>query len=213
VAATRADRGEGQTLSGEGDAVETSVSLLERLSARPTDLDWTRLFDLYLPLLRSWALRAGLDDADADDLVQDTLTVVVREVASFDRGRPGAFRSWLRVILTNRLRDFFRSRRNRPVATGGSDFLERLDQLESPDSELSRLWDVEHDRRVANKVMKIVQNDVEAETWQAFRRQVIEGVSAADVAVELGLSPNAVLIAKCRVLKRLRAELAGLVDC
>jgi RNA polymerase sigma factor (sigma-70 family) len=193
--------------------VETSVSLLERLTDRPTDPDWRRLFDLYQPLLRSWALRAGLGDADADDLVQETLSVVVREVPQFQRGRAGAFRSWLRAILANRLRDFFRGRRARPVATGGSDFLDRLDQLEAPDSELSRLWDIEHDRHVAGRVMKLVQSDVEPLTWQAFRRQVIDGVRASEVAGELGLSHNAVLLAKSRVLKRLRAELAGLVEC
>jgi len=193
--------------------VETSLSLLERLTDRPTDPDWQRLFDLYQPLLRSWALRAGLGDADADDLVQETLSVVVREVPRFQRGRAGAFRSWLRAILANRLRDFFRARHARPVATGGSDFLEKLDQLEAPDSELSQLWDREHDRHVAAKVMKIVQNDIEPATWQAFRRQVFDGVPAAAVAAELGLSYNAVLLAKSRVLKRLRAELAGLVEC
>ena len=75
----------------------------------------------------------GLGDADADDLVQDTLSVVVREVGQFRRGRTGSFRSWPCAILANRLRDFFRGKRYRPVATGGSDFLERLDQLEAPD--------------------------------------------------------------------------------
>jgi RNA polymerase sigma-70 factor, ECF subfamily len=193
--------------------METSVSLLERLVGQPTDPDWQRLFDLYQPLLRSWVLRAGLGDADADDLVQETLSVVVREVPKFQRGRAGAFRSWLRAILANRLRDFFRARRARPVAAGGSDFLERLDQLEAPDSELSRLWDLEHDRHVAARVMKLVRNDIEPATWQAFRRQVFDGVSAGKVAAETGLSYNAVLLAKSRVLKRLRAELVGFVDC
>jgi RNA polymerase sigma-70 factor (ECF subfamily) len=193
--------------------METSVSLLERLADRPAEDDWRRLFDLYQPLLRAWALRSGLGDADADDLVQETLSVVVSEVGQFRRGRTGAFRSWLRTILANRLRDFFRSRRYRPVATGDSDFLERLDQLASGDSELSRRWDREHDQHVAGKIMKRVEGDVEPQTWQAFRRQVLDGVPAAEVAAALGLSYNAVLLAKSRVLKRLRAELAGLVDC
>jgi RNA polymerase sigma-70 factor (ECF subfamily) len=193
--------------------VETSLSLLERLSDRPTDPDWQRLFNLYQPLLRSWALRAGATDADADDLVQETLSVVIREVAVFDRGRAGAFRSWLRAILANRLRDFFRARRSRPVATGESDFLDRLDELESPDSELSRLWDREHDQHVAARAMKLVQCDFAPATWQAFRRQVLDGVAPADVAAEMGLSQNAVLLAKSRVLKRLRAEVAGFVEC
>jgi RNA polymerase sigma factor (sigma-70 family) len=193
--------------------VETSASLLERLAGKPSDLDWQRLFDLYQPLLRAWALRAGVGDADADDLVQDTLSVVISEIATFDRARSGAFRSWLRVILANRLRDFFRSRRTRPVAAGGSDGWAQLDQLAAQDSELSKLWDREHDRHIANKVMRLVQGDVEPATWRAFARQVLEGQPAAAVAAELGLSHNAVLLAKSRVLKRLRAELAGLVDC
>jgi RNA polymerase sigma-70 factor, ECF subfamily len=205
--------GTAKSLTAKGDAVETSVSLLNRLSDRPTDPDWQRLFELYHPLLRSWALRAGVDSADADDLVQETLTVLVREMPGFQRGRAGAFRTWLRGILANRLRDFFRARRCRPVAAGGSDLLECLDQLEAPDSRLSRLWDLEHDRHVAGKVLKIVQRDVEPATWQAFRRQVFDGISATDVAVEQGLSYNAALLAKSRILKRLRAELAGLVEC
>jgi RNA polymerase sigma-70 factor, ECF subfamily len=193
--------------------METSLSLLERLAGQPTNPDWQRLFDLYQPLLRAWALRAGLGDADADDLMQETLSVVVREVGDFRRAGPGAFRSWLRAILANRLRDFFRARRSRPLATGDSDFLQRLDQLESPDSALSREWDRDHDRHLANRAMKIVQRDVEPATWEAFRRHVLDGAPADEVARELGLSHNSVLLAKSRVLKRLRTELAGFVVC
>src|SRR5262249_43247412 len=148
-------------------------------------------------------------DADADDLVQETLTIVIIELATFDRGRVGAFRSWLRTILANRLRGYFRARRSRPVALGASDLLDRLDELEAPQSELSCQWDREHDRHVAARALKLVQADFAPATWQAFRRQVLEGAAPAVVAAEMGLSLNAVLLAKSRVLKRLRAEVAG----
>lgn len=192
--------------------METSVSLLERLAGRPTDADWRRLFDLYQPLLRAWMARAGVADADVDDLGQEVMIVVVREVPAFDRRGPGAFRGWLRAVLANRVRDHFRRQGRRPVATGDSAFLDRLAELESPDSPLSRLWDQEHDRALAAKALRLVQGDFAPTTWQAFRRQVLDGVSAAAVAGELELSLNAVLLAKSRVLKRLRAELAGLVE-
>ncbi|MFO0968777.1 MAG: sigma-70 family RNA polymerase sigma factor [Gemmataceae bacterium] len=193
--------------------METSVSLLERLTDQPTDPDWQRLFELYQPLLRAWALRAGATDADADDLVQETLTVVVREVAAFDRNRAGAFRAWLRGVLANRLRGFFRARRSRPVATGETDLLDRLDELEAPESALSCQWDREHDLYVAARAMKMVQGDFAAATWEAFRRQVLDGAAPAVVAAEMGLSQNSVLLAKSRVLKRLREEVAEFVDC
>lgn len=193
--------------------METSLSLLHRLTDGPSETDWRRLDDLYRPLLRSWALRAGATDADADDLTQETLGVVVRELAAFDRGRAGAFRSWLRAILANRLRDFFRARRSRPLATGASDFLDRLDELEAPGSALSKQWDREHDQHIAARAMKLVQCDFAPATWQAFRRQVLDGAAPAEVAAEMGLSQNAVLLAKSRVLKRLRVEVAEFVDC
>jgi RNA polymerase sigma-70 factor (ECF subfamily) len=192
--------------------METSVSLLERLAGAPTDDDWRRLLDLYQPLLRAWMARAGVAASDADDLVQEVLLVVFREVGGFEHRGKGAFRSWLRTILANRVRDYFRGQKYRPTATGDSDFLRRLDELESPDSALSRLWDREHDQHVAESLMQRVQGDFEPATWQAFRRHVLEGEPAAQVAEALGLSLNSVLLAKSRVLKRLRQELAGLVE-
>jgi RNA polymerase sigma-70 factor (ECF subfamily) len=193
--------------------METSVSLLERLAGQPTDDDWRRLLDLYQPLLRAWMARAGVAAADADDLTQEVLLVVFRDVGDFERRGAGAFRSWLRTILAHRLRDFFRARNYRPVAAGGSAFLERLDQLESPESALSKEWDREHDRHVASRAMQLVEREVEPLTWQAFRRHVLDGAPAAEVAAELGVSYNVVKLAKSRVLQRLRRQLAGLVDC
>jgi RNA polymerase sigma-70 factor (ECF subfamily) len=110
------------------------------------------------------------------------------------------------------VRDYFRGQKYRPTATGDSDFLRRLDELESPDSALSRLWDREHDEHVVVSLMQRVQGDFAPATWQAFRRHVLEGEPAVQVAEALGLSLNSVLLAKSRVLKRLRQELAGLVE-
>src|SRR5262245_61376928 len=180
----------------EGSLMDTSASLLERLAGAPTDDDWRRLYDLYQPLLRAWMARAGVAASDVDDLVQDVLLVVYREVAGFERHRQGAFRAWLRAILTHRRRDHFRGQKYRPTATGDSDFLRRLDELESPDSALSRLWDCEHDQHVAASLLRRVQGDFTPVTWQAFRRHVLEGERAARVAAALGLSRNSVLMAK-----------------
>ncbi len=84
--------------------------------------------------------------------------------------------------------------------------------MESPESALSRLWDRDHDEHVAASLLRRVQGDFTPATWQAFLRHVLEGAPAARVAEELGLSLNSVLLAKSRVLKRLRQELAGLVE-
>jgi RNA polymerase sigma-70 factor, ECF subfamily len=192
--------------------METSVSLLERLASKPTDDDWKRLVDLYQPLLRAWMARLGVTPSDTDDLAQDVLLVVFREIGGFERRRTGAFRAWMRMILVHRIRDYFRSQKYRPTATGDSAFLQTLAELEAPDGGLSRLWDRDHDEHIAAALMQRVQGDFTPATWQAFLRHVLDGVPAPRVAEDLGLSLNSVLLAKSRVLKRLRQESAGFLD-
>jgi RNA polymerase sigma-70 factor (ECF subfamily) len=193
--------------------METSVSLLDRLREEPDADAWRRLVDMYTPLIRGWLRRHGLPPQEADDLVQEVLAVVVRRLPDFRREeRTGAFRRWLRTITVNCLRDFWRRQRGRPLATGDSDFRNVLDQLEDPDSALSRLWDEEHDRHVTQRLLEMIRPHFEPSTWRAFQRVALEGVPPDQVAAELGLSVNAVFIAKSRVLCRLRQEGAGLID-
>jgi RNA polymerase sigma factor (sigma-70 family) len=192
---------------------ETSVSLLERLRLYPDAPSWQRLVDLYTPLIRAWLQRHGLQPADADDLVQEVMGVLIRELPGFEHDRRiGAFRRWLRGITVNRLRVFWRSRHGRPIGVGGSDFGQFLSQLEDPESGVSHHWDLEHDRHVARRLLELIEPEFEPATWQAFHLLVVEGKATAAVAAELGVSANAVRIAKSRVLSRLRQEMHGLVE-
>jgi RNA polymerase sigma-70 factor (ECF subfamily) len=161
-------------------------------------------------LIRRWARPYLAQAADADDVVQDVLAVLVRELPRFAHSKnPGAFRSWLRSITVNRLRAAWRAR---PPAAGGDAVAEQLLQLEDPSSPLSRAWDEEHDRHVLNTLLEAIRLEFQPATWRAFERTVRDGAPAAEVAADLGLSVNAVLIAKSRVLKRLRQKAEGLVD-
>jgi RNA polymerase sigma-70 factor (ECF subfamily) len=87
-----------------------------------------------------------------------------------------------------------------------------LVQLADPSSSMSRTWDQEHDRHVTRKLLEMLRGDFEATTWKAFERTALDGLPAAEVAAELGLSSNAVFIARSRVLARLRQEAAGLIE-
>jgi RNA polymerase sigma-70 factor (ECF subfamily) len=192
---------------------ETPLSLLERLRLRADPASWDRLVELYTPLIRSWLRRAGVQPADADDLTQEVLAVLVRELPSFHHDlRRGAFRRWLRTVVLNRLRPFWRARRTQPQALGSAEEEEVFARLEDPGSDLSRLWDEEHDRHVARRLLELLEPEFEPATWQAFRLLVLEGRPTRDVADSLGLTPNAVRIAKSRVLARFRREAEGLLE-
>ena len=91
--------------------------------------------------------------------------------------------------------------------------LSLLEQLSDPNNDLPRLWDEEHDRYVIRRLLERIESEVAPSTWQAFRRVVVEGRDEETVAAELGLSVNAVFIAKSRVLSRLRREADGILDC
>lgn len=183
--------------------METSLTWLGRLVADPSGPDWRRLTDVYAPLLGERLAGIGVPACDRDDLIQDVLMVVVRRVGEFEHRGPGAFRAWMRGILANHVRRYFRNRPQRPAVD--------LEQLADDKSELSVGWDRDHDEYLAARAMRAVEGDFVPATWTAFRRQVFDGMKPVDVAAELGLSLNAVLLAKSRVIRRLRAEMKGLV--
>jgi RNA polymerase sigma-70 factor (ECF subfamily) len=190
--------------------MDTSASLLERVRERNDPAGWERLVHLYTPLIRTWVGRHVPQPDDVNDVVQQVFTVVVARLPEFvHNGRPGAFRHWLRSITVNHLRAFWRARRL-PAAQAAVEAV--LDQLEDPASDPSREWDREHDAHVAGKLLEYVEPEFRPATWQAFRRLALDGLSPEEVAAEVGLSVNAVLIAKSRVLRRLRQEAQGLLD-
>jgi RNA polymerase sigma-70 factor (ECF subfamily) len=192
--------------------VPTSLSLLDRLREPSDSLAWQQLVALYTPFIQNWLRHALLQPADAEDLTQEVLVTLVRELPNFQHGgRPGAFRAWLRLVTVNRLREFWRSGRHRPAATGDTAFGQMLAELEDPASGLSQLWDREHDQHVIQRGLELIAPEFTASTWQAFQR-LRAGEEPAAVAASLGLSRNAVLIAKSRILARLRQEIARIID-
>jgi RNA polymerase sigma-70 factor (ECF subfamily) len=189
----------------------TSVSLLDRLkAARPDASDWNRLQDIYLPLISRWLGRVPGLGVESDDLAQDVFLVVIREIPRFRRQREGSFRAWLRKVTVNRVRSHRKKRHRRP--TVGLDPADGfLDSLADPNGDLAREWDMDHDRHVFQKLLAIVQPDFRPTTWEAFRRFAVDGLAATQVAEELGLTVNAVIQSKSRVLRRLREEAGDLL--
>ncbi|HLJ96496.1 MAG TPA: sigma-70 family RNA polymerase sigma factor [Gemmataceae bacterium] len=191
----------------------TSLGLLDRLKrAKPDAAEWQRLQDIYLPLIRYWLSGVPGVREEADDVAQEVLLIVFRELPSFERQRDGAFRAWLRQITLNRIRAFCKARRKQPVAGLHDEAEQLLAQLADSDSNLAQQWDREHDRHVFQKLVAVVQPDFEPKTWQAFIRFALEARPAARVAEELGMSESSVVQAKFRILKRLREEAGELLD-
>ena len=185
--------------------METSLSWLGRLVETPGGAEWQRLSEVYGPLVAKWVERAGVAKADVDDVVQEVLIIVIKRVAEFEHQHAGAFRGWLRAILSNQLKKYFRENTRVPCRIPLADICD-------PSSPETLLFDREHDQYLAARAMKTIEHEFEPGTWMAFRLQVFEHQRPLDVATRLGVSVNAVIKAKSRVLRRLRESLGQLLD-
>ena len=181
----------------------TPASLLQKLRGPPDPHDWARFVELYTPLLYAWARRAGLQEADAADLAQDALLLLVRRLPEFEYDRCGSFRAWLKTVALN----LYRTRRRRatlPTQEGGP---EPAGPDHAPEFE-----EAEYRDYLVRRALELMRREFPPATWKACWEYAVAGRPPADVARELGLSVNAVYLAKSRVLARLRQELAGLLD-
>jgi RNA polymerase sigma-70 factor (ECF subfamily) len=178
--------------------------LLERLQQPTEQRAWDRFVQLYTPLLSLWARRLGLQDHDADDLVQDVFTVLVRKLPEFRYDPQQRFRGWLWTVTVNKFRE---RRRQAVLAAAGAPLPEEAE----PDV-AEVISETEYREYLGRRALELMRAELEPATWQAFWEYVINERTAADVARELNMTENAVYLTKGRVLRLLRRELAGLLD-
>lgn len=190
----------------------SGLSLAIRLQRDATGA-WRELVELYAPLVKSWAARSGLDDAAAEDIVQEVFLAVHRSIRQFDPNVDGAtFQGWLWRITRNLVLQWFR----KPplVGRGGSTALAMVAALPEQANETSSQLDPPSSAgdttALLNRAMRQIESKVEPNTWQAFLRTTVHGQCISDVAVDLGMSRAAVRKAKSRTLQRLRKQLGEL---
>ena len=141
------------------------------------------------------------------------MTKKVEHLPRFQRARDGSFSNLAQNNHCQRSQQFLatttaaprRWRESMPAAI-------RRSLEEDPTNELSRRWDLEYCHHTLQRLQDLVEPEFSATTWGAFRLRVIEQRSTDEVATLLGISKNAVDIAKSRVLNRLRKEALGLIE-
>ena len=191
---------------------ETSVSFLDGLNADADSKSWREFLDLYVPLIKVWLNGQHVREQERDDIVQEVMTVVLRRLPEFKRNRTGSFRNWLKQITIFCWQNYRRKNINKTAAVGGSDFGQMIGELEDPDSELNQRWDQQHDQYILQQLLEKIRPTVRQSTWDAFRAVTIDGTTPEQAAEQLGISVNAVYVAKSRVLSQLRKLSEGLVD-
>jgi RNA polymerase sigma factor (sigma-70 family) len=192
----------------------TRQSLLERLKRWDDQESWRNFFDLYWGILYSTAMKSGLNDSEAQDVVQDTIITVVKKIERF-RYDPAvdSFKGWLLYLTRKRIALEYRRRarreRFRPSSeTGARSAKLEVEEIADPAGvDLDAIWEKEWAETIWSAALARVKEQVALKQFQMFDLYVIKERPAPEVSRALGVTIAQVYLAKHRVSAVLKKEL------
>ncbi|HVJ46265.1 MAG TPA: sigma-70 family RNA polymerase sigma factor [Luteolibacter sp.] len=197
---------------------KTRKSLIARLDNWEDQRTWDEFYQTYWRLIYSVAIKAGLRADEAFDCVQETiLSIAKQSKRKLYDPEQGSFKTWLMNMTRWRINDQFRKRKKDTAMAGGEWDNDRktavIDRVEDPNGDmLSRLWDVEWKKNVADAALARVKAQVSPKQYQIFHYYVIKQWDAKKVQDHLNVSMAQVYLAKHRVGSVLKRELAKLEE-
>ena len=194
------------------ELIPTCASLLHRLKDWRDETSWRQFFDTYWKLIYTVARRSGLDDAEAQDVVQETMVAVAKHMPGFKYDPcDGSFKAWLLNLTRWRIIDCARKRKKAAVETPfpaeqgtGTGVMERF--IDPAGNTLDSLWEAEWQQTLLDAAVARVKRRVEPESYQLFDCYVNKDWPAEKVAANFNVSVGQVYLAKHRVSGMLKAE-------
>ncbi|MBC7979625.1 MAG: sigma-70 family RNA polymerase sigma factor [Armatimonadetes bacterium] len=197
---------------------KTRKSLIARLDNWEDQRTWDEFYQTYWRLIYSVAIKAGLRSEEAFDCVQETILSIAKQSKKklYDPEQ-GSFKTWLMNMTRWRINDQFRKRKKDTAMAGGEWDDDRktavIDRIEDPAGDvLSRLWNVEWKKNVADAALARVKAQVSPKQYQIFDFYVIKQWDVKKVQDKLNVSMAQVYLAKHRVGAVLKKELAKLEE-
>ena len=191
----------------------TSSSLLLQLKDLSNTRAWEEFVARYAPRIFGWCRRHGLQESDASDITQEVLGKLVKAMQTFQyNASRGRFRSWLKTVTNNAVRDFARELTGPGRGSGGTTVQRNLSAIQDPQTlqELKDTIRAEVERELLLAAEERVQRRVQEHTWQAYRLTANNRLTASEAAQQLQLTVSDIYVAKSRVIKMLRAEIEDL---
>jgi len=198
------------------ELIPTRDSLLSRLKDWGDDASWREFFNTYWKLVYGVALKAGLTEQEAEEVVQETVITVARRIPDFEYNPAVcSFKTWLLNLTRWRIVDQLRKRkptgpsaRFHPEATARTATVERVADPASLD--LDAVWDREWEHQILEAAIQRVKLQVNPEHYQIFHLCVFKEWPVKKVANELGVSAAQVYLVKHRVGAGLKKEIKAM---
>ncbi len=187
--------------------LSTHASLLARLRSDPDAEAWTEFTGRYHDLIRGFALRRGLQSADAEDVMQDVFVALTQGMRNFEYDpAKGRFRGFLKTITVRAIGKRQRGRKA-PIAQSAAELV-----IDAAPADDEADWDAEWRQYHLRAAMQRVRMEFRATDLRAFELLTREQREPRSVAAEVGISVDSVYQAKSRILKRLRELVAEQVE-
>ena len=191
----------------------TRLSLIDEVKASPDGEAWTTFSSIYRELVFRWLRQQDVQHADAEDVCQEVMAVVIREIGGFDHnGRRGAFRCWLRRVTANRMRQLWQRKSTHQRSESPVDLAAIAEGLIDDSSRLSVVWDRQHDDFVLTKLLRRLSGKFAPTSIECFVRIAVDQQPASEVAESLGMTVGAARVAQHRVLQTLKKDAEKLLD-
>ncbi len=190
--------------------IRTRATLLERMKDLNDQASWQEFFDIYWKLIYGVARKAGLSDAEAQDVVQETLSAVAKNMPGFTYNPAiGTFKAWLLTLTRWRIVDQFRKRgplvsHHLPGTSTRTDTIERIPDEQSLDWDA--IWEADWEKTLLDAAMTHVQRRLDPQKFQIFDFYVNREWPPEKVARTFNVSVNQVYLVKNRVTELLREE-------
>ena len=190
----------------------TRLTLIRRLQDWQDQASWQQFFDTYWRVIRSFALRSGLNETEAMDVVQETLLSVAKHLRTFDYDPElGSFKAWLLRLAQWRIRDQYRRRgpfgRFRPISRNTETGTDTVGRIPAP---TAQMWDTDWEHNLLDAALVNVKRRIDPKTYQIFQFYVQKNWPPPKIAKAFGIAVNQVYLTKHRITQMIKDEIQRL---
>lgn len=187
----------------------TSTTLLDLCRKNDPDA-WARFLKLYKKLILFWIKEYNVPHVDSDDVLQDVMVTLSKQIVKFKKGETGKFRNWLRTIVCSRAMDYHNknkvNRKKVPLST--------VSKIPDPKFSVDKITveqEVKEKKILSQQILTMLKDTCSPAHLKAFELVTVKGMSSKDVAQQLNMTPDNVRQINCRIRKMIREEFGDML--
>ena len=189
--------------------IPTSTTLLDLCRKNDPDA-WVRFLKLYKKLILFWIKEYNVPHVDSDDVLQDVMVTLSKQIGKFKKGATGKFRNWLRTIVCSRAMDYHNknkiNRKKVPLST-----VSKIPDTKFSADDITKEQEKKEKAILGRQILSMLKDSCSPTHLKAFELVTVKGMSSVEAAKQLNMTPENVRQINCRIRKMIREEFGDLL--